>query len=179
MKNINNTLAVTPKVINELMVNSSQLTPYEFVEQCHCYTAPLEQNLNALDSEVLSYFINGIPRLANISLAISLKTTGLSGDIVKILSNICPKHILAEVLNITPKHIYYQFNRIRLSKGQSEAIIEFVPMLVSLIRTFGQTCDHKMLSNWFYSKSSLKIPNTPLFYMNSSHGRRGLSKMLL
>jgi hypothetical protein len=81
--------------------------------------------INHIDDVAMSYLM--LPKFKSPILVTELLVrNGISGEFIKILSNIITKGLLNTILNTSKKNLSYQYKRKSLNKSQIESVIGFI-----------------------------------------------------
>lgn len=127
------------------------------------------------DSLAISYL--SIPNFTEDSLSTALLlNSGISGRVVKVLSNLVPKEMVAIVLGISMTNLSNQYKRKSLDLAQTESIVGFYQIWSELMSQFKERND--IVVSWL-SKPKRPLGNkAPIELMNSGAGRESVLSMI-
>lgn len=132
------------------------------------------QNKN-IDVLAMSYLI--IPQYKESALVTALLVRdGITGEFIKILSNIIPKDVLAKLLNISKKSLSNQYKRKSLNKLQTESVVGFIKIWSELMSLFKNRDD--VVTQWLIKEKGPLCGNSPINLMDTGPGREAVSDMI-
>jgi len=131
--------------------------------------------INHIDDVALSYLM--LPKFKSPILVTALLVrNGISGEFIKILSNIIPKDLLITILNTSKKNLSYQYKRKSLNKSQTESVIGFIKIWSELMVLFKNRSD--LVNQWLTKEKPPLCGNAPVNLISTGPGREAVSDML-
>lgn len=129
------------------------------------------------DIDLLAMNYLTIPRFKGTDLmtALLLKE-GISGKLVKILSNVIPKEMVATILNISMTNLSHQYRRKALDKSQTESIVAFLNIWNELMSLFQGRND--VVIEWLSNEKSPLCDNKPINLMDTASGREAVKDLI-
>lgn len=149
------------------------LTKYREKNDKPC--SELCDQINHIDEVAMSYLM--IPKFKSpILLTALLIRNGITGGFVKILSNIIPKDLLANILNISRTKLSYQYKRKSLNKSQTESVVGFIKIWSELMILFKNK--NEVVIQWLIKGKGPLCGKAPIDLMDTGPGREAVSDMI-
>jgi uncharacterized protein (DUF2384 family) len=131
--------------------------------------------INHIDDVALSYLM--FPKFKSPILVTALLVrNGISGEFIKILSNIIPKDLLITILSTSKKNLSYQYKRKSLNKLQTESVIGFIKIWSELMVLFKNRSE--LVNLWLIKEKIPLCGNAPITLISTGPGREAVSDML-
>ncbi|AKO77482.1 hypothetical protein EN12_20130 [Vibrio cholerae] len=128
-----------------------------------------------IDALAFNYMLVPTLRVSSLNTALLL-TQGLNGKIIKALSNIIPKDMLAKTLSVSQTNLSNQYRKKELDKTQSEATVEFLHIWSELMILFGD--DTELVKEWLVGKKRPLCGKAPVDLMDIAVGRKAVLEMI-
>jgi len=142
-------------------------------------TKKVDKNLvtESKDIDVLAINYLTMPQFkeSNLVTAVLLKE-GMSGELIKILSNIIPKEMVAKILNISMTNLSHQYKRKSLDKAQTESVVGFLKIWSELMSLFKN--QNETVIKWLNKEKGPLCGNTPMSLMDTASGREAVLDMI-
>jgi len=131
--------------------------------------------INHIDDVALSYLM--LPKFKSPILVTALLVrNGISGEFIKILSNIIPKDVLITILSTSKKNLSYQYKRKSLNRSQTETVLGFIKIWSELMVLFKNKND--AVIQWLIKGKGPLCGKAPIDLMDTGPGREAVSDMV-
>ncbi|MFS1427307.1 antitoxin Xre/MbcA/ParS toxin-binding domain-containing protein [Vibrio splendidus] len=128
-----------------------------------------------VDALAFNYMLIPTVRVSSLNTALLLNQ-GINGKIIKALSNIIPKDMLARILSVSQTNLSNQYRKKELDKSQSEATVEFLNIWSELMTLFGDDVD--LVKEWLVGKKRPLCDKAPVELMDIASGRKAVLEMI-
>lgn len=137
--------------------------------------AVMDKSNSDIDVLAMNYLL--MPKFEQSSLVIAmLLRNGMSGRLVKILSNVIPKEMVAKILGISMTNLSQQYKRKSLDKSQTEAVVGFLKVWSQLMSLFKNNND--VVVDWLSKKKGPLCDIAPIDLLDTASGREAVLDMI-